>query len=465
MPRVLYGGLTEAHEVLLKGFFEYSGYEAYNLPVPDNEALKIGKIYCNKGQCNPTYYTAGNLIRYLWKLHERGENKEDIIKNYFYITAGSCGPCRFGMYELEYRKALREAGFPGFRIIALRQDHALVSHLFEVGFTLKRKDLFNLLRPVILGDLINNIYYQIKPYEVVAGSADLWKNKSLSILYRELKEGLPVKKALKKVKHELEKIEVNYFIPKPRVKITGEFFSQIQEGEANYKLPGWLLEEGAEPVVEQAITWMDYLIWARIRLIKEREFDSPLKALRNIFVINLLRIYIHLTYRYYRYLLKNKADPMKNQKKLAKYAEPYYNPSLAGGEGHMEVGKHIHSIVEKKAHMVISVKPFGCMCSTQSDGVQTRVMEDLGASLFVSVDTSGDAEVNFKSRVLMKLQEVKKTAREEYESTKKKLGLDDKLIQKALARNPGLKKASLRLPRKAVSTAANALYYIGFVRV
>jgi len=457
---VLYGGLTEAHETLLKGLFEHMGYKAFNLPLPDNEALRIGKIYCNKGQCNPTYYTAGNLIKYLWKLCENGNRKENIENNFFYITVGSCGPCRFGMYELEYRKALREAGFPGFRIIALRQDHALVSHLVEVGFTLKRRELFNLLKPIILGDLINNIYYKIKPYEINEGSTDRWKKNSLSGLYSIFKKGQSVKKTLKKIKNEIEKLEVNYFDPKPKVKITGEFFSQIQEGDANYRLPKWLLEEGAEPVVEQAITWMDYLIWARIRQIKERDFNSPLKALKNIFVINILKIYIHLIYHYYRFLLGNKADPMKSQKKLARYAKPYYHPSLAGGEGHMEVGKHIYSIIEKKAHMVVSVKPFGCMCSTQSDGVQTRVMEDLGSSLFVSVDTSGDAEVNFKSRVLMKLQEARKAALEEYEVTKKKLRLKDKDIEKVLTKRLKLKKASLRLPNKAVSTAANALYFI-----
>ncbi|MBI4715813.1 MAG: hypothetical protein HY760_07760, partial [Nitrospirae bacterium] len=77
----------------------------------------------------------------------------------------------------------------------------------------------------------------------------------------------------------------------------------------------------------------------------------------------------------------------------------------------MEVGKHILTFQEKKAHLVLSVKPFGCMPSTQSDGVQARVVTDLPDSLFLPIETSGDGEVNFKSRIQMKLYEAKQRAR------------------------------------------------------
>ena len=46
---------------------------------------------------------------------------EDIVENYVFLTAGACGPCRFGMYVTEYRKALRDAGFDGFRVLLFQQ--------------------------------------------------------------------------------------------------------------------------------------------------------------------------------------------------------------------------------------------------------------------------------------------------------------------------------------------------------
>jgi len=458
MPTIFFGGLTKAHDILIEGVFKHLGFNVESLPEIDNEALKLGKMYCNKGQCNPIYYTAGNIIRYLFNLRNRGEI--DIEKNYMFVTAGSCGPCRFGMYEMEYRKAVRDAGFNNFKIVALQQDHALLNKLKEMGFDLPRKSFLRLLHSFILADLINNIFYKTKPYEIVPYSIDDWKEKSLGILYNSLSKGKSIRRSLQKIKRNLDSVELDYFRLKPKVKITGEFFSQMQEGEASYRLPGWLIEEGAEPIVEPLTTWLDYLLWARIRFTRERAFRSRFKALKVILIFTFLRLYIHVIYRRYRYFLGNKPDLPVGQNKLAHYAWSYYSTKLAGGEGHLEVGKHIYSIKHKKAHMVISIKPFGCMCSTQSDGVQTKVTRDLGNSIFVSVDTSGDAEVNFKSRILMKLYEAKKKVAQEFETAKKLLNINGSDIERQKDKKPYIKRASLNLRGKGISTAVKALHLI-----
>ncbi len=458
MPILIFGGLTHAHEKLIEGFFEHLGFEVESLPEPDNESLKIGKIYCNKGQCNPVYYTAGNILKYLFNLRERGE--KDIERNYMFITAGSCGPCRFGMYEMEYRKAVKDAGFPNFKIIALQQDQALINELKEMGFMLPKNSPGLLLKALILADLINNIYYKTKPYEVVPFSVDDWKEVSLTLLYKVLKRGNSIVKATREIKKILDTIDLDYFRLKPKVKITGEFFSQIQEGDANYRLPGWLIEEGAEPVVEPITTWLDYILRNKIQFLYERIFRSRLRIGKTILSIFFVKLFIHLLYRRYRSLLGKKPDDLKSQKKLALYAQHYYSTKLLGGEGHLEVGKHIYALKGNKSHMIISVKPFGCMCSTQSDGVQTKVIHDFKGSLFISVDTSGDSEINFKSRVLMKLHEAQLKAQDEFEKSKKSLNLNDNKIERLKAAKQVIKKASLALPERGISTAVKALYFI-----
>jgi predicted nucleotide-binding protein (sugar kinase/HSP70/actin superfamily) len=458
VPKILIGGLTNAHGILIKGLFERIGFEVVCLPEPDNDALKIGKIYCNKGQCNPIYYMAGSIIKYLIRLRESGV--EDIEKDYIFVTAGSCGPCRFGMYETEYRKAVKDAGFPGFKIIALQQDEALLNHLRDMGFTLKRTAFLSLLRTFVLADLINNIYYKTKPYEVENGSIDRWKTQSLDGLYRAIRKGDRLNIALRQIKNALGAIKTDYFRLKPKIKITGEFFSQMQEGDANYRLTTWLIEEGAEPIVEPITTWLDYVLRTKIQFISERAFRGRFRAGKLILILFSLKLYIRALYVLYRALLGRKPDPLKSQKKLACYAQNYYSTKLLGGEGHLEVGKHIYSVVHGNAHMVISVKPFGCMSSTQSDGVQTKVSHDMDDSLFVSVDTSGDAEVNFKSRVLMKLHEAKERASSEFEFVKKKRDLSSRQIALLKERRPDLKKASKVLPRNGISTAAKVLYLI-----
>ncbi|MGH8459837.1 MAG: 2-hydroxyglutaryl-CoA dehydratase, partial [Nevskiales bacterium] len=100
---LLFGGLTWKHEKLVHGALEGLGYKVEVVPTPNVAAFQLGKEYGNNGQCNPTYFTVGNLVQFLQKMEDAGQKREDIIGNYVFLTAGACGPCRFGMYEAEYR--------------------------------------------------------------------------------------------------------------------------------------------------------------------------------------------------------------------------------------------------------------------------------------------------------------------------------------------------------------------------
>ncbi|MHC5051975.1 MAG: 2-hydroxyglutaryl-CoA dehydratase, partial [Planctomycetota bacterium] len=93
---LLFGGLTLKHEQLILGALQGLGYKCEMLPVPDVRSFQIGKEYGNNGQCNPTYFTVGNLVKHLQKLRDSGVPKERILSDYVFFTAGACGPCRFG---------------------------------------------------------------------------------------------------------------------------------------------------------------------------------------------------------------------------------------------------------------------------------------------------------------------------------------------------------------------------------
>ena len=119
---ILFGGLTWKHEKLIQAVFHGSGYRCEILPNPNLAAYHLGREFGNPAQCNPTYFTVGNLIQYLRGLEARGLCKQEILDNYVFFTSGSCGPCRFGMYESEYRMALDNAGFGGFRVLLFSQN-------------------------------------------------------------------------------------------------------------------------------------------------------------------------------------------------------------------------------------------------------------------------------------------------------------------------------------------------------
>ena len=99
------------------------------------------------------------------------------------------------------------------------------------------------------------------------------------------------------------------------------------------------------------------------------------------------------------------------------------------------------------------------MPSTQSDGVQSKVAKQL-RSIFLSVETSGDAQANVKSRVLMALHEARIKALNEYEQAKRELNIGEKDIERSIKTNPKLKRADLPLPSRYISTAANALLWL-----
>ena len=44
--------------------------------------------------------------------------------------------------------------------------------------------------------------------------------------------------------------------------------------------------------------------------------------------------------------------------------------------------------------MVLSLKPFGCMPSTQSDGAQSAVVSNYKEMIYLPVETSGEGEIN-----------------------------------------------------------------------
>lgn len=107
--------------------------------------------------------------------------------------------------------------------------------------------------------------------------------------------------------------------------------------------------------------------------------------------------------------------------------------------------------------MVLSLKPFGCMPSSQSDGVQSAVMNHFKDMIFLPIETSGEGEVNAHSRVQMALGEAKVKAKSEFqwalESTGKRL--DD--VRAYLAERRELRHPFYVVPHRpgVTGTAAN----------
>src|SRR6201999_3642672 len=112
--------------------------------------------------------------------------------------------------------------------------------------------------------------------------------------------------------------------------------------------------------------------------------------------------------------------------------------------------------------MGLALKPFGCMPSTQSDGVQSRVVNKFKEMICLPIETSGEGEVNAHSRVQMALAEARAKARAEFDGVLQQTGknLDD--LREYVEHHPELKHALYRVPHRngIAGTAAQFVLHV-----
>ena len=127
----------------------------------------------------------------------------------------------------------------------------------------------------------------------------------------------------------------------------------------------------------------------------------------------------------------------------------------------MEVGKNVYYTVNHLCHMVLALKPFGCMPSTQSDGVQSRVVNKFKDMIFLPIETSG-GEVNAHSRVQMALAEAKAKARAEFDGVLQQTGRSLDEFRNYVDQHPNLKRALYKVPHRQgiAGTAAQFAWHV-----
>jgi len=515
---ILFGGLTWKHEKLIQAVFHGNGYRCEDLPNPDLAAYHLGREFGNPAQCNPTYFTVGNLIQYLRRLGAGGLSKQEIVDNYVFFTSGSCGPCRFGMYESEYRMALDNAGFGGFRVLLFSQNDGIKAQSGEPGLKFTVDFGMGMLNALNLGDVTNEMLYQIRPYEMVPGetkrafaeimdtlSAFLRERQRFEILERTpvwLRSRLAQKKKVKDTLNTLGKVrdhlygsayrdvlrdcrerigqvEVDRLRVKPVVKITGEFWAQLTEGAGNFNMFAFLEGEGADVLVDSVGNWIMYLMHqAKANAGNRKNLDAPYpraawwdlkKLLRNEWQFR--KKWLLLTFgeriwarQYTRVVegLGQVAHTLPPQQELARLAHPFYHSLARGGEGHLEVGKNVYYTVHHLCHMVLALKPFGCMPSSQSDGVQSAVVSRFPDMIFLPIETAGEGEINAHSRVQMALGEAKAKAKAEFDRCLESTGQRLEDIRDYVAGHAELRSALYRVPRRpdVAGVAANFVLHV-----
>jgi predicted nucleotide-binding protein (sugar kinase/HSP70/actin superfamily) len=375
-----------------------------------------------------------------------------------------------------------------------------------------------MLNAMHLGDVINDLVYQIRPFEVNKGETDRMFRETVDGLCDDLKNrrafeieqiapdwakpkfksnkilrntfnvfgkwhehmwGKDYLNALKNARDRLNSIEVDRTRVKPVVKITGEFWAQITEGDGNFHMFEFLEREGAQVIVEPIATWVAYLMYqAKAHAIAKWPVNRPHRNPKWYELKKQFANYIGLhkklwgigagqrmwNFFYHRTIkqLGGITHHLVPQTELAELAHPFYNQFARGGEGHLEVGKNVYYTIHKLCHMVLALKPFGCMPSSQSDGVQSAVINKFKDMIFLPIETSGEGEVNAHSRVQMALGEAKVKAKAEFEQCLKSTGKSLQEIRQYIEEHPELKRPFYHVPHRegVAGTAAQFILHV-----
>lgn len=475
---ILFGGLTWKHERLIQATMHNLGYNAQPLPNIRRSDLDAGKELIDVGACCPTIFTTGNLVNFL-KSEVARRGRDEVVNSYVFLTAGACGPCRFGQYHESYTMALDGLGLRDFRLFLLAQNQLDQGAAAGGGLEINLALSLGLVWAILCADVLTDMEYLTRPYEVVPGQTEDVLHDSIEELH-EVFRNRPIQgregnkwkilgwhyltdyftDALERVRKKWDAIEVDRLRVKPKVKVTGEFWLQTHEGEGNYNMKRWLEQEGAEVIPPPVAVWLDYLLHSPILKLEKRRKQER-RAQLKIAIIRALEHIFHRTYNRFREALGGLPYELPDQEELKRLADPYYHYELRGGEGHMLVGKALYAYLHKKAHMICELSPYSCMPNTMSVGAMAQVQGKYPDMLYAPIEVKGDAEIHALSRCQMILTEAKKRAQQEFEQALAETGLTVEAIRAVEARHPELTRSTYRIPHYGYAgTAANYVVHI-----
>jgi predicted nucleotide-binding protein (sugar kinase/HSP70/actin superfamily) len=372
----------------------------------------------------------------------------------------------------EYRKALRDAGFDGFKVMLFQQTGGLKQATGEEsGLDMNPAFFWAIVKGIVAGDVINALAYRIRPYEVNVGDTDRALAQAKKIIYEAQKDRTNIIAALWKVKPLFEAIKVDRLNPRPKVSIIGEFWAMTTEGDGNYQLTRFLESEGAEPDIQLVTAWLLYSLWEATHDTLERHelrgadtsyyglgaiAEDPFGIAKKLLGVKGAGIAVRGLFQAFAHAGGLYGYKLPDMDAIANISHEYYNNDLRGGEGHMEVGKLIMNVLHSKAHMTLSVKPFGCMPSAGvSDGVQSAITEKFPGTIFCPVETSGDGRVNFYSRVMMYLFKAKQSAIAELERACEENGVTLDQVRAFIDANPRYGRALYKAPHRYAGSGAD----------
>ena len=166
------------HFAMLVSILREAGYNVEMLNTSAHTILEEGQKYVHNDACVPAILVIGQLID---AIHRGGYDPHKVA---LFITQTG-GGCRASNYLYLLRKALARAGLEYVPVVSLNLSGLEKNPGFKLTIPILRKAAF----AIIYGDLMMNVGWQVRPYEVTPGDTDRCLDQCREYLISEMRAG------------------------------------------------------------------------------------------------------------------------------------------------------------------------------------------------------------------------------------------------------------------------------------
>lgn len=386
---LLVGGLSTVHDPLLAAALRGCGHEVEALHPRTDTGLKLARALGNHGQCNPAHYSIGAVLEHA---QSSRMDARTFCESRTWLTVGSCGPCRLAAFSHEYARVLGGAGLGGLPLLLVDQLAFSASSAHRADSPVGRKEATALLGALVAADMIVQVAHELRPYAIDPADVDGLARDAVKDVAVALEHDGMLDGALRRLGERRSGVPCDRTRVLPRVLLVGEPWTTLADGDPSYDLARRLGIFGAEVVAPNAADWLRFRVWEERSLRPDAE--HALVAADAVITSAWERLAAAAGCR------AALADP----EELAALARPHYDPRIRGGSAHLEVGRALQAARDRTAHLVLSLKPFGCLPSSSlSDGMLSVLLRRPGGPSFLAIETTGDADATAESRLEMAL--------------------------------------------------------------
>ena len=389
---VLVPNTSHAFCRLMTAAFKKQGIRAVALDIGREEAIYLGKKYVHNDICFPAQIVIGELLEALQS--GKYDDKEVAVGMGKYV-----GDCRLTHYGALLRKALDDAGYSHVPILTNDdQDY----HNMHPGFKMNPYTAMCIAFTLPAMDVLEELLRKIRPYEKVAGSANLAFEKAMDELIFGLEEhGIRgMRKGFKKAIDIMKQVEYDRSHLKPQVLIVGEYLLNFHPG-ANHDIEDYLEKNGFEIIEARMTDVIRKTYFYQDTQIKEYRLKKPLS--QKIWyrtadeAFNLAHSMIDaIAVKHPLY------EPACRMQDLVKESDSIIHHTFDAGEGVLIPGEILHHAKHGCKAFVI-LQPFGCLPNhIVGRGISKRLKELYPDAQILPLDYDPDVSfANIENRLQM----------------------------------------------------------------